>query len=185
VSLFSFNRRKKRSVKASLNITPLIDINANLLFFMIINASIQEDRLEAGKDVELPESNAKTAEAGDLISVVVSGEFVSVNEMEVMKLENGEVGTKDFNEKKNRVLPLYKNLNTRFQALIDAGVDPNAKGEDNKLPVILVQADRRLPYRTVQKVMRTCGQAGFTRFRFAATEVVPTDALRGKAPPTE
>ena len=179
MSLLNFGKRRKKTSTA-LNITPLIDINANLLFFMIINASIAEDRLEAGKDVELPESNAKTAEAGDLISVVISADFVSVNELEVNRLNGGEVLSADFDEKKNRVLPLYKKLNERFQALVAAGVDPSASGEDSQLPVILVQADRRLPYKTVQKVMRTCGQAGFTRFRFAATEVVPSKALKGQ-----
>jgi biopolymer transport protein ExbD len=164
---------------APLNITPLIDINANLLFFLMINASIQEDRLEAGKNVELPESNSKTAEAGDLVSLVIALDHVSVNEIEVMKLnDDGTLIDKDVDDKKRRVKPLYDDLTTRFQELVAAGAQPGKKGGTDELPVVLVQADRRLPYKTVSRLMRTCGQAGFTKFRFAAQEAIPEKGFR-------
>ena len=173
-SFGAFKKKRQRGGggKVSLNITPLIDINANLLFFLMISASVQEDRLEAGELVELPTSTSKKAEAGDLISVVIALESVSVNEIQILALdEGGQLPRKDFDAKRNRVKPLYKDLTTRFQELLEEGAQPGAKGDDDdKLPVVLVQADRRLPYRTLKAVMRTCGQAGFTRFRFAATE---------------
>jgi biopolymer transport protein ExbD len=178
---YFLKERKHRGAGGAgrLNITPLIDINANLLFFLMINASIQEDRLEAGKNVELPESNAKTAESGDLISLVIALDHVSVNELEVMKLNaDGTLISKDYDDKKRRVKPLYQEFTTRFQDLVDQGAQPGTKDDD--LPVILVQADRRLPYRTVSKLMRTAGQAGFTKFRFAATEVIPEKGFRGE-----
>lgn len=181
MAFFLKGKRKRSGVRQGLNITPLIDINANLLFFLMINASVQEDRLEAGKAVELPESNAKTAEAGDLISIVVGLEHISINEIEVMKMDGGAFFEKDLDtSKKNRVKPLYDELTSRFQDLVKAGAQPGKKGADGDdgLPVILVQADKRLPYTTVSKVMRTCGQAGFTKFRFAASEVLS----RGEAP---
>ena len=65
-------KRKKIIHVMPLNLAPLIDINANLLFFLIVANSVQEDRLQAGKEVELPKSSSSTAEAGDLVSVVVS-----------------------------------------------------------------------------------------------------------------
>ena len=181
MALFTKGRRKRDGGKPGvLNITPLIDINANLLFFLMINATIQEDRLEAGKDVELPESNSKTAEAGDLVSLVISIDHVSVNEILVMDLDKGgELFAKDVDDVKRRVKPLYEELTTRFQEIVAAGAQPGKKGGD-ELPVVLVQADRRLPYKTVSRLMRTCGQAGFTKFRFAATEVIPQKGFRGE-----
>ena len=163
-------RRRRGFISSRLNITPLIDINANLLFFMMISASVQEDRLEAGEHVELPKSTSTKAEAGDLISLVVGLEVVSVNEIEVMKLTAGELDDKDFITDKDRVKPLYDDLTTRFQDLIAQGAQPGADKDEDGLPVILVQADRRLPYKTLKRVMRTCGQAGFTKFRFAAKQ---------------
>ena len=162
--------KRNRSIStARLNITPLIDINANLLFFMMISAAVQEDRLEAGEDVELPKANSDKAEAGDLVSIVVGLEHISVNEVEVMRLDAGGILREgDIIKKKDRIKPLYKDLSTRFRDLIASGAQPGA--DKDKLPVILVQADRSLPYQTLKLVMRTCGQAGFTRFRFAAKQ---------------
>lgn len=181
MAFFLKGKRKKSGAQTRLNITPLIDINANLLFFLMINVSIQEDRLEAGKEVELPESNAKTAEAGDLISLVIAIDHVSVNEIQIMTLDDGRFFDKDLDtKKKNRIGPLYVELTARFQELVGEGAQPGKKDGEDELPVVLVQADRRLPYDTVAKLMRTCGQAGFTKFRFAAQEAIPKDLLKEK-----
>lgn len=166
-----FSKRRKKPL-TRVNITPLIDINANLLFFMMISASVQEDRLEAGDAVELPSSTSRRAQAGDLISIVVATDHVSVNEIEVMKLDQGVIKKRDIIRRSERVRPLYKELRAKFQDLVqEEGAQPGAEGED-KLPVILVQADKSLPYQTLSRIMRTCGQAGFTKFRFAAKERV-------------
>lgn len=163
-------RRRRPGIKVmSLNLAPLIDINANLLFFLIIANSVQEDRLQAGKDVELPPSSSSAAEAGDLVSIVVGLNTISVNELVVMPVSNGTIDASLLDPKKDeRIMPLYTRLTERFQDLVAKGAHPGALGDESKLPVVLIQADRRLPYATLAKVMRTCGEAGFTKFRFAA-----------------
>lgn len=165
--------RRSRAIRVMpLNLAPLIDINANLLFFLIIANSVQEDRLQAGKDIELPPSTSSMAEAGDLVSVVVGMDHISVNEMNLdpSPIKGGELVPTALDPKKdNRVIGLYTRLTERFQDLVKKGAQPGAKDDDDsKLPVVLIQADKRLPYSTVAKVMRTCGEAGFTKFRFAA-----------------
>jgi biopolymer transport protein ExbD len=164
-------KRKKRIQVMGLNLAPLIDINANLLFFLIVANSVQEARLQAGKQVELPKSDVKTVETGDLVSVVVSMNNISVNELNITPppIKNGILDDHYLDNKKdNRIVPLYTRLTERFQDLVKKGAQPGAKGDDSKLPVVLIQADRRLPYASLAKVMRTCGEAGFTKFRFAA-----------------
>ena len=163
-------KKRKRSIKVmTLNLAPLIDINANLLFFLIIANSVQEDRLQAGKDVELPPSTSSQAEAGDMVSIVVGMNAISVNELKVMDLQKGNIAPELLDPKKDdRIIPLFTRLTERFQDLIKKGAQPGAADDDSKLPVVLIQADKKLPYSTVAKVMRTCGEAGFTKFRFAA-----------------
>ena len=165
-------KKKKRSRRLKLrplDLAPLIDINANLLFFLIIANSVQEDRLTAGRDIELPKSSAQAAEAGDLISVVVGMKTVTVNEKEVVVLNTGALDPKVLDDKRDsRIVPLYTHLQDRFKDLVAAGAQPGAADDESKIPVVLIQADKRLPYATLAKVMRTCGEAGFTRFRFAA-----------------
>jgi len=165
-------KRKKSIHVMGLNLAPLIDINANLLFFLIVANSVQEDRLIAGKGVELPLSNSSQAEAGDLVSVVVGLNDISVNEAKLTPspISNGQLNAAFLDSKKdNRIIPLYTRLTERFQDLIKKGAQPGAKNDDDsKLPVVLIQADKKLPYSTLSKVMRTCGEAGFSKFRFAA-----------------
>jgi biopolymer transport protein TolR len=163
-------KRRPRGVKVMpLNLAPLIDINANLLFFMIIANSVQEDRLQAGKDIDLPASSSQAAEAGDLISVVVGMNGISVNEREIVKLDNGAYKPADAGAARDqRIGALYTHLTDKFQDLLRKGAQPTTAGDDSKLPVVLLQADKRLPYATLSRVMRTCGEAGFTKFRFAA-----------------
>ncbi|MBI1949461.1 MAG: biopolymer transporter ExbD [Deltaproteobacteria bacterium] len=171
--VFVKKQKRHRTIKVMpLNLAPLIDINANLLFFLIIANSVQEDRLQAGKDIELPPSTSAMAEAGDLVSVVVGMDHISVNELNIdpSPIKGGELVPNALDPKKdNRIISLYTRLTERFQDLVKKGAQPGAKDDDDSnLPVVLIQADKRLPYSTVAKVMRTCGEAGFTKFRFAA-----------------
>jgi biopolymer transport protein ExbD len=163
-------RRRDRKIKVgTLNLAALIDIQANLLFFLIISASVQEDRLKAGVGIELPSSSSLKAEAGDLVSIVVSLTNITVNEKEVCKLNAGKLETASLDDKNDsRIIPLYTTLTVKFQDLVAKGAQPGAQGDDDsKIPVVLIQADKRLPYETLKRVMRTCGTAGFAKFRFA------------------
>ncbi len=162
-------KRKRKITGPALNLAALIDIQTSLLFFLIISASVQEDRLKAGTGIELPSSSSLKAEAGDLVSVVVSLTNITVNEKEVCKLNDGKLETASLDEKNDsRIIPLYSTLTVKFQDLVAKGAQPGAGGDDDsKLPVVLIQADKRLPYETLKRVMRTCGSAGFAKFRFA------------------
>jgi biopolymer transport protein ExbD len=160
-------RRRPISVQP-INLAPLIDVNANLLFFLLVANSVQEDRLQAGKDVELPVTSATTAEAGDLISVVVSMDGISVNERAVVPLLNGAIDAQYIDaQRDDRITALHALLGQRFQDVLQKGAQPGA-GDDSKVPIVFIQGDKRLPYATLSKVMRTCGEVGFTKFRFAA-----------------
>jgi biopolymer transport protein ExbD len=163
-------RRRSRKITVSgLNLAALIDIQANLLFFLIISASVQEDRLKAGQGIELPDSTSLKAEAGDLVSIVVSQNDITVNEKKVCSLTQGKLESASLDEKNDsRVIPLYTTLTVKFQDLVAKGAQPGATGDDDsKIPVVLIQADKRLPYETLKRIMRTCGAAGFAKFRFA------------------
>jgi biopolymer transport protein TolR len=162
-------KRDRRTPVSPINLPALIDIQTSLLFFLIMSAAVQEDRLKAGQGVELPDSTSHKAEAGDLVSIVVALDFITVNEKQILKLNKGLLETASLDEKNDdRIIPLYTALTVRFQDLVAKGAQPGAASEDDsKIPVVLIQADKRLPYETLKKVMRTCGNAGFAKFRFA------------------
>jgi biopolymer transport protein ExbD len=163
-------KKRRRGVRLiPLNLAPLIDINANLLFFLIIANSVQEDRLQAAQEIELPRSTAQAAEAGDLISIVISQKRITVNEREILPLQEGSLDPKALDTKRDsRIVPLYTFMQDRFKDLVAKGAQPAAAGDESKIPVVLLQVDKGVPYATLSKVMRTCGESGFTRFRMAA-----------------
>lgn len=163
-------KKRRRGVRlVPLNLAPLIDINANLLFFLIIANSVQEDRLQAAQEIELPRSTAHAAEAGDLISIVISQKRITVNEREILALQGGSLDQKALDTKRDsRIVPLYTFMQDRFKDLVARGAQPGAPGDENKVPVVFLQVDKGVPYATLSKVMRTCGESGFTRFRMAA-----------------
>lgn len=163
-------KKRRRGIKlVPLNLAPLIDINANLLFFLIIANSVQEDRLQAAQEIELPRSSAQAAEAGDLISIVISQKRITVNEREILPLQEGGLDAKVLDTKRDsRIVPLYTFMQDRFKDLVAKGAQPGAVGDESKIPVVFLQVDKGVPYATLSKVMRTCGESGFTRFRMAA-----------------
>jgi len=163
-------KKRRRGVRLiPLNLAPLIDINANLLFFLIIANSVQEDRLQAAQEIELPRSTAQAAEAGDLISIVISQKRITVNEREILPLQEGGLDPKALDAKRDsRIVPLYTFMQDRFKDLVAKGAQPGAAGDESKIPVVFLQVDKGVPYATLSKVMRTCGESGFTRFRMAA-----------------
>jgi biopolymer transport protein ExbD len=59
-------------------------------------------------------------------------------------------------------------MQDRFKDLVAKGAQPGAVDDESKIPVVFLQVDKRVPYATLAKVMRTCGESGFTRFRLAA-----------------
>lgn len=162
--------RRRRGVKlVPLNLAPLIDINANLLFFLIIANSVQEDRLQAAREIELPRSTAQAAEAGELISIVISQKHITVNEREVVLLSSGGLAETVLDKNRDsRIVPLYTFMQDRFKDLVARGVQPGLVGDESKIPVVFLQIDKGVPYATLSKVMRTCGESGLTRFRMAA-----------------
>jgi biopolymer transport protein ExbD len=163
-------KKRRRGVRLiPLNLAPLIDINANLLFFLIIANSVQEDRLQAAREIELPRSTAQAAEAGDLISIVISQKHITVNEREVVALSGGALAEAVLDKNRDsRIVPLYTFMQDRFKDLVAKGAQPGLAGDESKIPVVFLQIDKGVPYATLSKVMRTCGESGFTRFRMAA-----------------
>ena len=163
-------KKRRRGIKlVPLNLAPLIDINANLLFFLIIANSVQEDRLQAAREIELPRSTAQAAEAGDLISIVVSQKHITVNEREVVALSAGGLAEGVLDAKRDsRIVPLYTFMQDRFKDLVAKGAQPGLAGDESKIPIVFLQVDKGVPYATLSKIMRTCGESGFTRFRMAA-----------------
>ncbi|MBI5496636.1 MAG: biopolymer transporter ExbD [Deltaproteobacteria bacterium] len=156
--------RKKRHKKhhtEELNIIPLIDITANLLFFLMVGMDLKE-KAEAGEKVELPVSSSKSQEEVSMVRVAVTKEELLLEGVKQASLEGGKIARSDIN-KDGFLGKLRAELEKKRKAIEASGLDMTL--EKNK-PVVFMLADRSLEYDTVELVMRTAGSAGFPRFRF-------------------
>jgi len=139
----------------------LMDILSNIIFFLMASFGAQTLELTSASKVELPASTSELSLKMSL-SVAVGMEELFVEDEPIAKLDQGKlVGLDD-----NRLLPpLEKALRrVRTQRLAK---NEQPKDEDE---IVLFIADKRLEFNTIDRVMKTCARAGFTKFRFAVSK---------------
>jgi biopolymer transport protein ExbD len=138
-----------------LNLTALMDILSNLLFFLLASYTAQAIEVQQKKDLSLPASSSQAKLQKDLV-VTVTRSQIQVASVPVCRIEAGKlVGTTVEEEK---VVALYDKLrslrSSRQAGAGDAG------------DTILLLADRSTDAALVSKVLKTAGMAGFPNVRF-------------------
>ena len=154
-------RRPKRHHVEELNIVPLIDIMANLLFFLMVGMDMKE-KAESADKIELPRSTSRHQEELTMVKLTVSREELQLEGVRQASLASGKIDRADVG-KDGLITRLKTDLEKKRRTIEASGLDLTV--ERNK-PVVFLLADRTLEYETVELVMRTAGSAGFPRFRF-------------------
>lgn len=142
----------------SLNMTALMDILSNLLFFLLASYAVSNTEIKGAEDMQLPSSTSEQ-QASISILVRVTLDVIEVEGNPIVKLDNGKLPAKYFVD--DRVTPLFKML----ELYAKNGKKGVKMTEDNT--VLLVLADKRADFDLVSKVLKTSGYAGFPNFRFA------------------
>lgn len=142
----------------SLNMTALMDILSNLLFFLLASYAAANTEIKGAEDMQLPSSTSEQ-QANMSILVRVTLDDIEVEGKPIVKLVDGKLPPQYFAE--DRVVPLFKMLEL-YAKNGKKGVEMT---EDNT--VLLVLADKRADFDLVSKVLKTSGYAGFPNFRFA------------------
>jgi len=156
--------RGGQSDEASLTLTPLLDMFTIILIFLIVSFEAQDKGFEPNDEVDLPESRARSV-FKPAVNVSISGTGVSVEKEQTVELSGGEFDPKFYDQE--RVPPLVEKLNTYYDAIKSEGETPDVEVPETDKPILLVQADRRLDYRTLYLVLRSGALAGFTKYRLA------------------
>ncbi|MFW6107241.1 MAG: ExbD/TolR family protein [bacterium] len=124
---------RKRVKTTELNMTPMIDVVFLLItFFMVVTEITRQDEIE---DLELPDVKAdKVDENPDperlVINVLADGTYI---------IAGREVGEKDV-----------------FDALAVEARLSRKKGTEVSNRTVLVKADKRTPYRFIERIMQMC-----------------------------
>jgi biopolymer transport protein ExbD len=144
----------------NLNLTSMMDMFTIILVFLIFSFSSQDQNLRLDPDLTLPESVA-AIEFKWAINVNATPTELRVEGNTVSKIKGGVFTDVKVDMDKKRVVPLY-NLLKKFKDIEDRE-KVNPTGDET---VIAFQADKNLPFETIDLIMKTAAQAGYPNFRF-------------------
>jgi biopolymer transport protein ExbD len=144
-----------------INLTALMDILSNIIFFLMASFGAQTLELTSASKVELPSSTSELSLKMS-INVAVGLEELFVEDEPIGKLQDGKLVGLD----EQRFHPKLEETLKRVRA---QRLAKNERPKDEE-EMILFVADKRLRYETIDRVMKTCARAGFTKFRFAVSK---------------
>ena len=142
----------------ALNLTALMDILSNLLFFLLAAYTAQSVEIEGHADLRLPSSTSQVA-LNPQITITVTQSGIDVGGIPVAHIANGLVT--DHLDADDKIAPLYERMKAVRVSREAAG---RADLADSSL--ILLLADKATDARTISTVLRSAGFAGFANVRF-------------------
>ena len=144
-----------------LNLTALMDILSNIIFFLMASFGAQTLELSSAAKVQLPSSTSELS-LRMAVAVAVGLNEVFVDDEPVGRLTKGRL----LNLDSDRFLPKLGDTLRRIRAQ-QLAKNERPRPEDD---VVLFIADKRLKFSTIDRVMKTCARAGYTKFRFAVAK---------------
>jgi biopolymer transport protein ExbD len=153
-----------KETNSELNVVPMVDMMTMLVIFLLQQFSATGEVLFMQKDIKLPDSlHGQTIEVAPVVAisnnqVVVTGQKVA----DVQELER-DPGYLNIPALEDRLRDEKKRWDFIHQN--DPDKEKNWKGEIN------IQADVKVPFRLVKRVMFSCGQVGYYNVNFATLDV--------------
>ncbi|MFH0902554.1 MAG: biopolymer transporter ExbD [Pseudomonadota bacterium] len=142
----------------SLNLTALMDILSNLLFFLLASYTAQDLEVKRS-DLTLPASISNDKVVETLMVTVTRSEIIVGQEAIAQIQESRVVGV---NDEDPQITPLYNKLrNIKLTRERDTQYQ-DATARDS----FLLMADKSSDSVLIAKVLKTAGAAGFVRVRF-------------------
>lgn len=143
----------------ALNLTALMDILSNLLFFLLASYSAQEMEVQAKQKLELPTSSSEAKVVMNLIVTVTKSQVLVAN-VPVATVDGTQIGGSAIDEN-DRIVTLLQRMQS-IKASREAAGQGGLPGHDT----ILLLADKGTDSTVVSKVLKTAGSSGFPNVRF-------------------
>ena len=151
-------KKTRQFVTPKLQITAMMDMFTIVLIFLIFSFSDKPETIDIDRELALPKSIAKM-DYSDTIKLSLSQQKLQIEGKLIARLENGKIIGLD--PKKLHKSKLYKELRSYREGLNT--IDPEANTNRH----ILFLCDKRIPFKTINNVVKTAGLAGFPKFQFA------------------
>ena len=140
--------------RVSLNLTSMMDMFTIILVFLLKTYSTEGQLIHPSENLTLPSSTVKNP-AEIALDVVVSKEWIMVNNEPIVPLGAVTEQPGLIIEPLSRVLQRYATEAKRMEEMY--GVKFSGK--------VTIQGDKQLPFRTLIKVMATCGRSDYPNMR--------------------
>jgi len=142
----------------ALNLTALMDILSNLLFFLLASYTSQSVELEGQAGLKLPSSTSQLS-LSPQITITVTETRIDVGGVAVSNLQHG--GIVEPLDKEGTVGPLYERLHS-----LKVSRDAAGRADLADAALVLLLADKGTDSQTIATVLKTAGMAGFYNVRF-------------------
>ncbi|MEW6378959.1 MAG: biopolymer transporter ExbD [bacterium] len=151
-------RQNRDSGIPKLQITSMMDMFTIILIFLLSSYSNKPQVIQLEKDLRLPESAAQ-GDYQDNIKLVLSQSNLRLEDKIVATLRNGEIIGLD--PEKLKESGLYRQLTSHREILDKSKPDTEAPEH------IIFLCDKRVPFKTINQVIKTAAVAGYPNFQFA------------------
>ena len=166
--------RGKKSGYAELMLTSLVDMFTIIVIFLLQNFSASGDILYMSKDIKLPFA-VHGVELERAPAIAVSADAVTLDGKQV-------AATDDLSKGDVLNVPELEDAlreeKRKFEFINANNPDKPFRG------LVNVQADKKIPFKVIKKVMFACNQSGFGNITFAAMSKSAKDTVSGTAPST-
>jgi len=149
-----------KATNAELNVVPMVDMMTMLVIFLLNQFSSTGEVLYMQKDIKLPD--AKHGQMIEIAPVVA----VSANQIVVTGQKVADVADLDRDSGYLNIPALEERLRDEKRWEFIHQSDPNAKWDG----IVNIQADTKVPFRIVKRVMFSCSVAGYFNLNFAALD---------------
>ncbi len=163
--------RGRKDTNAELNVVPMVDMMTMLVIFLLQQFSATGEVLYMQKDIKLPDAqHGQMIEVAPVVGisagqVIVTGQKVA----DVHDLDR-DAGYLNIPALEDRLRDEKKRWDFIHQN--DPDREKNWKGDIN------IQADVKVPFRLVKRVMFSCSQVGYYNINFATLDVAQAALLK-------
>jgi biopolymer transport protein ExbD len=178
------SRRSRRRIRRDfeLQLTSMMDVLVIIVVFLLKTYATSTNSFTTVPGMKLPMSTTPDSPP-DSLQVIITPEAMTFENVRILDFVQtaGSVGSNeanyafkesDLDEDGHRILPLYDALiKARDKAELLRAKSKARDAEGKPLPfegVLAIQADKRVQYDTIRRIMYTAAAAGYKIFRFLA-----------------
>jgi biopolymer transport protein ExbD len=163
----------RKALNAELNVVPMVDMMTLLVIFLLQQFSATGEVLFMQKDIKLPEAaHGQTIDIAPVIAI--NANHLALDGMRVVEMRelDGDQAILSIQPLEEKLRDAKKRFDFLHQN--DPDREKNWKGDVN------IQADVKVPFRVLKRVMFSAAQAGYYNINFAALEAA--GSAPGSAP---